>query len=155
MLKKTAIGIVVLLLLLQLVRPQQNQAVVIKGTTVQSLGTTTPQVQAVLEKACTDCHSNNTKYPWYHRIQPVAGWLDAHVDDGKRHLNFDIYATYSAQKAAHKMDEVAAQIESGEMPLKSYVWLHPQAKLSATEKQLLIDWAHRTKAALQQQAHTP
>lgn len=155
MLKKILIGLVILFLAIQLIRPEQNKAVVVKGTTVQSLGTTTPQVQALLERACTDCHSNNTKYPWYHTIQPVAWWLDEHVNDGKRHLNFDIYTTYSAKKAAHKMEEVVEQIEKGEMPLESYVWMHAEAKLSAAEKQLLIDWAQKTKAAIQPQAATP
>lgn len=148
MLKKFLIGIVVLFVALQLVRPQQNKAVVVPGTTVYSLGAS-PEVKNILQKACTDCHSNNTRYPWYHKIQPVAWWLDDHVEEGKHHLNFDLFATYNPKKGAHKMEEIAEQVESGEMPTESYVWLHPEAKLTAAEKKVIIDWANNLKQQLQ------
>lgn len=148
MLRKILTGAAVVLVAMQLVRPQQNKAVVVPGTTVYSLSAS-PDVRGILKKACTDCHSNNTKYPWYHKVQPAAWWLDKHVEEGKQHLNFDVFATYNTQKAVHKLEEVIEQIESGEMPLASYVWLHPEAQLTAAEKKLIIEWANNLKQQLQ------
>lgn len=98
-------------------------------------------VNLVLQKACNDCHSNNTKYPWYNNIQPVAFFLQEHIEDGKKHLNFDEFLSYTPKKQAHKLEEVVEMIEKGEMPLKSYTLIHGDARLNNNEKSLLINWA--------------
>ena len=98
-------------------------------------------VQAVLDRSCIDCHSNRTRYPWYSQISPVSWWLQDHIKEGRGELNVSEFGTYSPKKAAHKMEEVCEQVESGEMPLPSYLWMHPSAKLSAADKQTLCGWA--------------
>ena len=102
-------------------------------------------VQGLLQRACYDCHSNNTKYPWYAEVQPVRWWLDSHIKDGKRHLNFSEFGSYTAKRANHKMKQTAEQVESGEMPLPSYTWMHPEARLTPQEIKLLADWARATE----------
>jgi len=95
----------------------------------------------VLQRSCADCHSNNTVYPWYANVQPVAWWLADHVNEGKGELNFDEFLTYSPKKAHHKLEEVIDMIKEGEMPLGSYTWIHRNAILSPAQKEALTTWA--------------
>src|SRR6478672_2464625 len=81
-------------------------------------------VHNILSVACYDCHSNNTRYPWYASIQPVRLWLDNHINDGKKDLNFSEFATYSLRKQYRKLEEVSELVKEGEMPLKSYTLIH-------------------------------
>jgi hypothetical protein len=103
----------------------------------------------ILDKACNDCHSNNTKYPWYSNFQPVAWWLDHHVDEGKGEINFDEFLTYPAKKARHKMEEVNEMVKEGEMPLNSYTWVHKDAVLTQAEKLVLAEWAVATMKTIE------
>jgi hypothetical protein len=105
-------------------------------------------VKTILNKACMDCHSNNTRYPWYNNIQPVAFWLANHVDEGKEELNFSEFKTYKLKRQDHKLEEVVEMIQEGEMPLSSYTITHGDAKLTESEKQLLINWANEGRKAL-------
>jgi hypothetical protein len=98
------------------------------------------KVHAILEKACNDCHSNNTRYPWYAELQPVSWWLSNHVEEGKSELNFSEIGSYAIGKQYHKFEEAIDQVKEGEMPLSSYTILHSDARLSDEEKKALIDW---------------
>jgi len=141
MVRKILLVLLFLFILIQFFRPARNVA---SGTQGNYIGNTYPvpaEVKPILEKACFDCHSNNTGYPWYNNIQPVACWLNMHVRDGKAHLNFDEFLSYSVKKQDKKMDECIKEVKEGAMPLKSYTWIHRDAKLNAKEKTLLIDWA--------------
>ncbi|MDK2771086.1 MAG: heme-binding domain-containing protein [Flavobacterium sp.] len=99
----------------------------------------TPEAIATQIKAsCYDCHSNESKYPWYSNIQPVAWFLKHHIDEGREELNFSEFGTYTAKRQAHKLDECAELIEKDEMPLSSYTIIHKDAVLDeATQKQLI------------------
>lgn len=105
-------------------------------------------VQAVLDRACMDCHSNRTRYPWYSKISPVSWWLKDHIDEGRGELNFSEFATYEPKRAAHKLEEVHEMIKLDEMPLREYTWGHPSAKLSSADKGILIEWADAERARI-------
>lgn len=141
MLKKIAIIVVLIIIGIQFFRPAKNIAVAEQPNNINAVFPVPENVQAILNKSCMDCHSNNTIYPWYDNIQPVAWWLDRHVREGKRELNFDEYGTYNLRRKYHKMEEVAQQVRDGEMPLKSYTITHADARLTKEERQLLIDWS--------------
>lgn len=96
-------------------------------------------VQAILKNSCYDCHSHETKYPWYTNIAPVSFWVKGHIKGGKQHLNFSDWGTYTAKKADHKLEECVEEIKSN-MPLKSYTWVHGEAKLTDTERQEMADY---------------
>jgi hypothetical protein len=98
-------------------------------------------VKTILDKACMDCHSNNTRYPWYAAIQPLAWWLADHVKDGKKHLNFDEYTQRSLRYQYHKMEETVEMVKEEEMPLPSYTWTHTDARLSNEERVAITGWA--------------
>jgi hypothetical protein len=105
-------------------------------------------VQAILVKACNDCHSNNTHYPWYANVMPVGWILSNHIKEGKREINFNEFAVYPIKKQLHKLEEVAEQVERDEMPMSSYRRLHKEARLTDAEKKALMDWAKQARSEL-------
>ncbi|MCQ4035279.1 heme-binding domain-containing protein [Kaistella montana] len=101
----------------------------------------TPESTAnLIRNGCYDCHSNESKYPWYSNVQPIAWFLKDHIDEGRKELNFSTFATYEPKRQAHKLHEVVEMIEKGEMPLDSYVLIHSEAKYSEAQKQELIQY---------------
>ena len=139
MIKKILIGLLIALVVIQFIRPEKN----LSGDTTKDITTLFPMpdsVKLIVDKACADCHSNKTTYPWYASAQPVAFWLADHVKDGKRHFNFNEFAGYRIAKQNHKIEEVIEQIKEDEMPLYSYTLIHKEAKLTDAEKATLINW---------------
>jgi hypothetical protein len=108
-------------------------------------------VKIILDKACMDCHSNNTRYPWYNNIQPVAWWLNDHIIDGKKELNFDEYINKRPRFQYRRMEQTIDLVKKGEMPLDSYTWIHKDAILSEEEKTKLFDWAQSVMDTLKTQ----
>jgi hypothetical protein len=106
-------------------------------------------IQNILKTSCYDCHSNNTNYPWYNKIQPVNWWLADHINEGKEELNFDEFNAYSTKKKLHKLDEVIETIKDNEMPLKSYTLIHSNAKLSENDKQEIEAWVKKIKSEIE------
>ncbi|MFM6953690.1 MAG: heme-binding domain-containing protein [Sphingobacteriaceae bacterium] len=145
---KILLGLVVILLLAQFVRPEKNTASGIQPNDIFTAYPASEEVQAIAKKACYDCHSNNTVYPWYANVQPVAWWIDDHVKEGKRELNFSEFTAYTPKRARHKLEEVAEQVNEHEMPLNSYTWIHAEARLTDTELKLLADWAKATRETI-------
>ncbi len=98
-------------------------------------------IQDLLKSSCYDCHSNNTVYPWYYNIQPLAWWLDDHVAEGKRELNFSEFAGYNLAKQYYKLEELEELVTAGDMPLKTYSFVHGEARLSNEERLSITNWA--------------
>lgn len=98
-------------------------------------------VQAVLGRACYDCHSNATRWPWYAHVAPV-GWLMVeHVRDGRAELNFSAAASLPPERRERLPARVWHEVEEGKMPLRSYQWLHRDARLTAADRAALAAWA--------------
>lgn len=98
------------------------------------------EVATLLKNACYDCHSHETKFPWYTNIQPVAWWIRGHIRGARQHLNYATWGDYEADKKAHKFEEMAEETKAGHMPMKSYTWMHPEAKLTEAQRQTLVAW---------------
>ena len=131
---------------MQFYRPARNHAdLKTYVAAFESETTPTQEVKTILKTACYDCHTANTRYPWYNNIAPVSYWLDHHIDEGKEHLNFSEWEAYSVKKKDHKLEELIEEVEEGEMPLNSYTWTHKDAKLSEKQKNALIDWAKEAR----------
>lgn len=138
-LKKILLILLVIFLAIQVFRPAKN----LSGNTANDISTRYPvpeDVKVILAKACNDCHSNKTRYPWYAEIQPVAWWLDDHVAEGRRKMNFNEFGTYRAARQYKKMEECIDQIKDGEMPWTSYTYIHRDAVLTDAEKQTFYEW---------------
>jgi hypothetical protein len=151
MLHKILIGLVVLFIIIQFIRPEKNISSAPSPSHIYAHYATSQEVKSILDKSCNDCHSNNTRYPWYASVQPLAWWLNDHVKDGKGEINFDEFMTLPPKKAHHKMEEVSEMVEEDEMPLKSYRLIHRSAILSAQEKTLLTSWAQSTMKKIEQE----
>lgn len=106
------------------------------------------RLEGILKRSCYDCHSNTTRYPWYTEVQPFGWWLAGHIYEGKKELNFNEFGNYSRRRQRSKLNAVANSIEDGTMPISSYTLIHRNAKLSATEKKLMISWVHSIKDSL-------
>lgn len=141
MLKKILLFLLAALVIIQFIHPKKNKSEGNQPNAVASVYAIPTDVNEILVKTCNDCHTNNTVYPWYSKIQPVDWWLDKHVKDGKRELNLDEYTHRPLRYQYHKMEEIAEQVKEGEMPLDSYTWMHKDAKLTEAEKNKLIAWA--------------
>jgi hypothetical protein len=150
MLKKVLIGLLVLLVVIQFIRPARNISSSNQPNDIAAHYPVPQNVQQTLKKACYDCHSNNTRYPWYANIQPVAWWLQDHINEGKKELNFSEFASYAPKKQARKLKKVASEVKEGEMPLNSYLWIHTDAVLNADEKEALINWATSLQHQIEQ-----
>ncbi len=98
-------------------------------------------LKSILKRACYDCHSNETVWPWYSRVAPVS-WLVAwDVKEGREELNFSTWNRYDAEQRGKKLRESWEEVEEGEMPPWFYVALHPEARLSDRDRQILRAWA--------------
>ncbi len=98
------------------------------------------EIGQLLHSACYDCHSNDTEYPWYTNIQPIGWWVKAHINKARKELNYANWGEYTAKRQAHKFDEMVDEVKEGHMPLKSYTWMHPEAKLTEAQRQQLTTW---------------
>ena len=107
-----------------------------------------PDTKALLAESCYDCHSDHTRYPWYTYVQPVGGWLQHHVNEGKRHLNFSQFGVYPPQRARRKLEAVTKKTKAGDMPLASYLVLHRHARLTEAQVQSLGVWAAGIRARI-------
>lgn len=152
MLKKILLGLGAILVIIQFIRPEKN----LSDDQTYAVATkyaVPDNVKSILKVACDDCHSNKTEYPWYANIQPVAWFLDHHVTDGKRHLNFSNFTSRPVAYQNHKFEETIEMIKENEMPLPSYTYfgLHSGAKLTEDQKQILIKWAETNMDSLKAQ----
>ncbi len=147
-LKRIGIAFIVLFIVIQVFRINKTITPVNEQTDFMAVTQTNPEVATILKNACYDCHSNQPTYPWYTSVAPVSWWIKNHINEGSKHLNFSIWQTYTVKRKDHKLEECVEMIEEGEMPMNSYTWMHPEAKLTDAQKQLLIDWFKAEKAKL-------
>ena len=98
-------------------------------------------VQTILRRSCYDCHSNNTVYPWYAYVEPIGWWLNSHIQNGKRHVDYDEYGTYLPVRQFVRFRNIIEQIQNDEMPLPSYLLIHRYARMTPAEKSLIIRWS--------------
>ena len=136
---------------IQFFRPSKNMQEGISANHISTKFSVPEDVRSILEKACYDCHSNNSGYPWYFNIQPLGIWMNKHIADGKKQINFSEYTDKRPRFQYHKMEELKEQVKEGEMPLDSYTWMHKGAALTPEEKNKLIDWANSVMDKLKTQ----
>ncbi|HEY5658988.1 MAG TPA: heme-binding domain-containing protein [Myxococcota bacterium] len=131
---RLAVGVVCALLVIQLIPAIRT------NPAVESEVPAPEEVRQVLRNACYDCHSHETRWPWYGHVAPFS-WLVMHdVSEAREHLNFSAWGRYDARKQRKKLDEIWEEVEDGEMPLWYYLPFHPEARLSESDKQRLRAW---------------
>jgi hypothetical protein len=137
-----------LFVLIQLIQPSPNMG--LPTDEFNKLTNPPLNVDRQLRTSCYDCHSNNTRYPWYAHVQPFGWILSNHISEGKKDLNFDVFGTYSPRRQLSKLKSIQSSIEQGSMPLFSYTLLHPNASLSKEQKASIIQWTSKTIDSLSQ-----
>ncbi|MFZ2905902.1 MAG: heme-binding domain-containing protein [Cyclobacteriaceae bacterium] len=152
MVKKILIGLLLLFVVMQLLQPTRNIAEGITENDITKVYAIPSDVLQVFEQKCYDCHSNNTRYPWYVHVQPVGWWMASHIKDAKDELNFSEFKTYNEKRANHKLEEIVEVTSDGSMPLESYVWLHADAKITAEEASAIEDWVKSLGVVIKEEA---
>lgn len=132
--------VVAVVLAIQFIPVERNVSTVPAGQSFEKTEKVPANVAAILKVSCYDCHSNNTRYPWYSELQPGVWFMARHIKKGKEELNFDEFNNYSKRRKKAKIKSIISQIEKDEMPLKSYRMMHGNARLSADEKKELLDF---------------
>lgn len=148
LLKITAICLVAAFLLIQFFRPDFTNPPVNQAETLEAATAVPENVREILKRSCYDCHSNETIYPWYSKIQPSAWFLDGHIHDGRSELNFSAWNTYDTRRKRRKLDEICEETKSAAMPLPSYLWVHWGAQVSEEEIKILCEWTSRESERL-------
>lgn len=148
--KTVLIVLLIALIIIQFIRPPKNAGEEIAAKQITAIQPVPEDVQQILKVSCYDCHSNTTKYPWYQKIQPVAWFLNDHIIEGKKEINFSEFATYATYRRYKKFKEIQKQIKEDEMPLFSYTIIHRDAVLSAEQKSTLINWAANAQKEMEE-----
>ncbi len=147
-LKKIAVLALIALVILQFFGPEKNVGDVADLKPFMEETNMPSSVAASFKVACYDCHSSNTRYPWYSNIEPISYWMAEHVEHGKEELNFSEWSTYSVKRKDHKLEEIIEEIEEGHMPIPSYLWTHGDAKLSEAQIKEIDAWVQEARAFL-------
>ena len=146
--KKIILALLIVFIAIQFIQPARNKNGQVLPADITKTVTMPENVLVVFQKACYDCHSNNTRYPWYMNVQPMGWMMASHINDGKANLNFGEFGAYSKRKQANKLRAIATSIKDGSMPIVTYTMMHRDAQLSKGNKELIIDWTTKTRDSL-------
>lgn len=146
--KRILLVLLVIFIGIQFIRPARNKSAQALSTDFAKVFVVPENIQSALQTACYDCHSNNTVYPWYSNVQPIAWWMANHIKEGKSRLNFSEFGNYAGRKQISKLKEIANQIEDDEMPLTSYKIIHRNTGFSKEKKEIIINWMNKTADSL-------
>ena len=155
-LRFTLSGLIVLMVTLQFVRPAKTNPVVEPNRAIQAHTRMPPDVAAIMKRACADCHSNETTWPWYSNVAPVSWFVIDHVNHGRKHLNLSEWSpedqAFSTRTQDHRLAEILEEVKTNRMPLKSYTLMHPEARLSNEEKAEICNWVVAERHRLAEEA---
>lgn len=135
-----AVLVVAIVLVIQVIPVERNVSTVPPGQSFEKTEKVPANVAAILKVSCYDCHSNNSRYPWYSELQPGAWFMAQHIKKGRDELNFDEFNNYSKRRKKAKIKSIISQIEKDEMPLKSYLLLHHDADLTPEQQKVLMQF---------------
>ncbi|MCF6278760.1 MAG: heme-binding domain-containing protein [Flavobacteriaceae bacterium] len=138
--KKIGLVLFIVFIAIQFIPKKYNQNDIVSKTDFITTFNPPKNIAAKLTASCYDCHSNNTYYPWYNKIQPIAWFLEDHINEAKAELNFSEFADYSKRRQKSKLKSIMSQIRDDEMPLSSYTLMHSEAKFSEEDKKMLTEW---------------
>ena len=141
-------ALVAVFALLQLMNPSRTNPPVTPGHDLMATNTPPPQIAALLHAACYDCHSDETKWPWYSHIAPVSWLVAGDVKDGREKMNLSDWPHDRPERAAKRLERISEEAGYQNMPPAKYTLLHPEARLTAGQRQQLIHWADQEAARL-------
>ena len=133
---------------IQLIQPAHNKSGQVSSSDFAVLYDVPKPVEYILQNACYDCHSNNTQYPWYSNIQPLAWMMERHIKNGKEKLNFSEFGDNTKRKQVSRLKGIANQIKDDAMPISTYKIMHKKSNLKIEQKTLIVDWMNKIADSL-------
>jgi hypothetical protein len=124
----------------QFIRPARTNPVTDPARTLLHIRPMPAHVAAAFDRACRDCHSNDTRWPWYSQVAPVSWFVIDHVNHGRSHFNYSDWSRYDAEESRRLLTAACRLTREQEMPLSSYTWMHRQARLSPADIEAICDW---------------
>ena len=149
--KRLLLLLLLIFVVIQFFRPAKNKSEGISAHDITTKYTIPQDVQATLKTSCYDCHSNNTSYPWYNNIQPVAWWMAGHINDGKNDLNFSEFTSYKIGRQYKKLEQINDLVKKDEMPIGSYTFIHKNAILNEQQKLSIANWVNTLRDSIKAQ----
>lgn len=147
--KKILIVLLVAFIIIQFFPIDKTNPATNDGMDFLKIKNTPEPIANIIKNSCYDCHSNETEYPFYSNIQPVAWLLKNHIDEGRKELNFSTFATYEPKRQAHKLEEATEYVEQKKMPLESYTLGHQDAKLTDEQRKQLADYFRKVQKEIE------
>ena len=129
-------------------RPSRVNPPVNPAQTLEANTTLPPEVAAIFARSCNDCHSNQTRYPWYSNISPASWFLADHIDEGRAEMNFSEWGSYSRRMRETRLAAICAECEHGMMPLSSYTLIHRDGVLSTEDVRAICEWTRTESSRL-------
>ena len=145
--RKIIIISLVVLIGIQFIRPSRRTPRVDPNSGFIALTATPPEMAKLIKTACYDCHSYETKYPWYANVAPVSWWMSNNIHEARKHLNFSEWGMYPNKKRVHKLEEAGEEVSEGNMPIPNYTWLHANARLTDEQRKSLVAYFQEMKNA--------
>ena len=142
-------GLFIVFIIIQFIRPAHNTNGQMLLTDITKTIKVPDKILDLFKNSCYDCHSNDTRYPWYVNIEPLGWMLANHIKNGKVNLNFSEFGSYSKRKQANKLRAIAKSINDATMPISSYTIMHTDAKLSEENKKMITDWVSHTRDSME------
>ncbi|MCJ7933139.1 MAG: heme-binding domain-containing protein [Chryseobacterium sp.] len=143
--KKVLIVILVAFIMIQFFPIDKTNPPPTPGMDFLKIKETPDHVAKIIRTSCYDCHSNETKYPWYSNISPASWFVKNHINEGRKHLNFSTFAVYEPKRQLHKLEEAIEMVQKKEMPLESYYLGHQNAKLTDEQRTELVRYLKKVK----------
>jgi hypothetical protein len=140
-LKRIVLGSAIIVAGMQFIRPDRTNPPVDAGQTVRASAALPSDVETVLRRSCYDCHSSETRWPWYSAVVPMAWGVASDVNEGRAELNFSQWGRYPARKRIALLEKMCDEVREGKMPLPQYLWLHRDARLSEADWKSVCDWS--------------
>lgn len=147
-LKRLALGLLVLAAVIQFFRPDRTNPPSVPEQEIGAHLKLSPEVRSLLDRSCRDCHSHQTRWPWYSNVAPFSWVLVDDVARGRQELNFSTWGRYTREEQLELLGKICKEVEEGGMPLPSYQLLHPRSRLSRQDVELLCAWARRSESQL-------
>lgn len=146
--KRIWVGAIVLLVAIQLIPVTKTNPAVDGANSLLGANAAPPEIAAIFQRSCQDCHSNRTTWPWYSHVAPVSWVVASDVNGARQHMNLDEWGTYSVEKRQSKLTKICEEMRSGDMPDTKYTLIHRSAKLTDAQRGTLCDWAEATRKGL-------
>lgn len=142
------ITIAVIFAAIQFARPEKENPATDQSMTITAQSGITPAVTALIKVSCFDCHSNETRWPWYSEVAPVSWLVADDVKGGRSFLNFSEWGKYTKSKRVLKLGQIYEQVSKNKMPIPKYLCMHPGARLSPADRDSITNWTEQEEDKL-------